>query len=272
MAEQRSVLVVDVGGNNVKCWLSSTDERRKTPSGRQLTGTGMVDAVLALTRDWAYDVVSLGVPGPVADNRLLMDPVNLGPGWAGLDFAELFGRPTRVVNDAVMQALGSYEGGRMLFLGLGTGLGNTLVVEGIPIGMELGHLPYRRKRTFEDHVGQRGLDRFGKKAWRKFVADVVRRLKAATVADYVVIGGGNAKLLDSLPEGCRRGDNKNAFRGGLRLWEGTGPVRAAVLERQPAEGEPAAEDEALATPPQVEEPAAVGQPPADQAATADQAA
>ena len=178
MTEQRRVLVVDVGGNNVKCWLSSTDERRKTPSGPKLTGAAMVEAVLALTRDWTYDVVSLGVPGPVADNRLLLDPVNLGPGWAGLDFAELFGRPTRVVNDAVLQALGSYEGGRMLFLGLGTGLGNTLVVEGIPIGMELGHLPYRRNRTFEDHVGQRGLDRFGKKAWRKFVSDVVRRLKA----------------------------------------------------------------------------------------------
>jgi polyphosphate glucokinase len=269
MAERLHVLVVDVGGNNVKCWHSGTDERRKTPSGPKLTGAAMVEAVLALTRDWTYDAVSLGVPGPVADNRLLLDPVNLGPGWAGLDFAELFGRPTRVVNDAVLQALGSYEGGRMLFLGLGTGLGNTLVVEGIPIGMELGHLPYRRKRTFEDHVGQRGLDRFGKKAWRKFVGDVVKRLKAATVADYVVIGGGNAKLLDSLPEGCRRGDNKNAFQGGLRLWDGTGPVRAAVLEHQPADGETAAPPD----PPSAEAADPAERPAtAEGPATADQAA
>src|SRR5690242_19797296 len=271
MTEQRRVLVVDVGGNNVKCWHSGTDERRKTPSGPKLTGAAMVEAVLALTQDWTYDLVSLGVPGPVADNRLLMEPVNLGPGWAGVDFAELFGRPTRVVNDAVLQALGSYEGGRMLFLGLGTGLGNTLVVEGIPIGMELGHLPYRRNRTFEDHVGQRGLDRFGKKAWRKFVGDVVQRLKAAMVADYIVIGGGNAKLLDELPEGCRRGDNKNAFQGGLRLWEGTGPIRAPVLEHQPAEGETAPAPRPPADP--AEEPPAVDRaPPQAAAPTSDQAA
>src|SRR3954451_17805016 len=271
MTEQRRVLVVDVGGNNVKCWLSSTDERRKTPSGPKLTGAAMVEAVLALTRDWTYDVVSLGVPGPVSDNRLLLDPVNLGAGWAGLDFAELFGRPTRVVNDAVLQALGSYEGGRMLFLALATGLDNTLVVEGVPIGLELGHLPYRRNRTFEDHVGQRGLDRFGKKAWRKFVGDVVKRLKAAVVADYVVIGGGNAKLLDSLPEGCRRGDNKNAFQGGLRLWQGTGPIRAPVLEHQPAEAETAPAPLPAAA--SAEEPPAVDRaPPQAEAPTSNQAA
>ena len=257
MTEQRRVLVVDVGGNNVKCWLSSTDERRKTPSGPKLTGTEMVDAVLELTQDWAYDLVSVGVPGPVAGDRLLRDPVNLGPGWAGIDFGLLFGRPTRVVNDAVMQALGSYDGGRMLFLGLGTGLGNTLVVDGVPIGMELGHLPYRGKRTFEDYVGQRGLVRLGKKRWRKYVYDVVERLKAATVADYVVLGGGNAKLVDPLPEGCRRGDNRNAFKGGLRLWEEAGLTRSRSLDRDASRGQPAVADQAAS---------------ADRAASADQAA
>src|SRR3954463_10254203 len=170
MTDQRRVLVVDVGGNNVKCWLSSTDERRKTPSGPKLTGAAMVEAVLALTRDWTYDVVSLGVPGPVADNRLLLDPVNLGAGWAGLDFAELFGRPTKVVNDAVMQALGSYEGGRMLYLGLGTGLGSTMIVAGRIEPMELGHLPFRRG-TFEEYVGRAGRKRLGPKRWREAVLE-----------------------------------------------------------------------------------------------------
>lgn len=225
MAGTQRVLVVDVGGNNIKCWHAATDERRKIPSGPKLTGKAMVEAVRELARDWAYDVVSLGVPGPVVDNWVTRDPVNLGPGWVGLDFAAAFGRPTRVVNDAVMQALGSYEGGRMLFLGLGTGLGNTLVIRGgAAIGMELGHFPYRRGRTIEDHVGQRGLDRLGKKRWRKHVHEITAQLKLALVADYIVLGGGNAKLLDPLPEGCRLGDNKNAFVGGARLWDETLPT------------------------------------------------
>jgi len=216
---RRSILVVDVGGNNVKCVLAGGGERRKARSGPSLMPQAMVAAVLELTRDWAYDVVSVGVPGPVAENRIIREPVNLGPGWVGFDFAAAFGRPTRVLNDAAMQALGSYEGGRMLFLGLGTGLGNTLVVESAVIGMELGHLPYKRGKTFENYVGQRGLKRMGEKRWRKHVHEVVGRLKAALVADYVVLGGGNAKLVDPLPEGCRRGDNRNAFLGGYRLWE-----------------------------------------------------
>jgi polyphosphate glucokinase len=188
----------------------------------------MAAAVLALTSDWDYDVVSLGVPGPVAANTVAREPVNLGTGWVGFDFTSAFGRPTRVVNDAVMQALGCYEGGRMLFLGLGTGLGNTLISDGHVVGMELGHLPYRNGKTFEQHVGQRGLLRLGKRRWRKVVNDVVQRLKDATVADYVILGGGNAKLVDPLPKGCRLGDNRHAFIGGLRLWDEPPPAPALV--------------------------------------------
>ncbi|HEX8374841.1 MAG TPA: hypothetical protein VF606_06650, partial [Geminicoccaceae bacterium] len=173
---------------------------------------------------WDYDAVSLGLPGPVRDHRVTLEPVNLGRGWVGFDLAGAFGVPTRVVNDAAMQALGSYAGGRMLFLGLGTGLGTTLVADGLVIAMELGHLPYGDKHTFEDCVGQRGLDRLGKKRWLRAVRDVTLRLKAALVADYVVLGGGNAKLLDEqLPEGCRLGDNNLAYEGGLRLWDEKAP-------------------------------------------------
>jgi hypothetical protein len=240
-----TILVVDVGGNNIKCALSTSEERRKTPSGPTLTAAAMVEATKALCADWAYDVVSVGVPGPVTGDRVTREPVNLGGGWVGFDFAAAFGRPTRVLNDAAMQALGSYEGGRMLFLGLGTGLGNTLIADGVVIAMELAHLPYKRKRTFEDYVGQRGLKRLGRKRWCKAVHDVFHRLQEALVADYVVVGGGNAKLLDPLPEGCRRGDNSNAFAGGIRLWEGAtatvpgspaaaSPQRAAVAGGSPA--------------------------------------
>jgi polyphosphate glucokinase len=219
MADGRRVLVIDVGGNNIKCLLAATGERRKTPSGSDLTAKRMVAAVKELTGDWSYDAISIGIPGPVAAHRVTREPVNLGKGWVGFDFAAAFGCVVRVVNDAAMQALGSYEGGRMLFLGLGTGLGTTLVADGQLIAMELGHLPYKNGRTFEDHIGQRGLVRLGKKRWRNAVHDIVRQLRAATVADYVMLGGGNTKLLDDLPEGCRRGDNKLAFRGGLRLWD-----------------------------------------------------
>jgi polyphosphate glucokinase len=228
MAVERRILVVDVGGNNIKCWTPAVDERRKTPSGPKLTAEAMAASVLALTSDWDYDVVSLGVPGPVAANTVAREPVNLGAGWVGFDFTAAFGRPTRVVNDAVMQALGCYEGGRMLFLGLGTGLGNTLISDGHVVGMELGHLPYRDGKTFEQHVGQRGLLRLGKRRWRKVVNDVVQRLKDATVADYVILGGGNAKLVDPLPKGCRLGDNRHAFIGGLRLWDEPPPAPALV--------------------------------------------
>ncbi len=219
MAVERRILVVDVGGNNVKCWTPVVDERRKAPSGPRLTPEAMVASVLALTGDWDWDAVSLGVPGPVVGNMVARDPVNLGRGWVGFDFTAAFGRPTRVVNDAVMQALGCYEGGRMLFLGLGTGLGTAMVVDKVVVPLELAHLPYRKDRTFEDYVGIRGLQKRGKKKWTKAVEDVVARLKAALVADYVVLGGGNSKNLARLPTGCRLGDNKNAFIGGYRLWE-----------------------------------------------------
>jgi polyphosphate glucokinase len=213
------ILIVDVGGNTIKLRLSDGEEVRKIPSGPDLRPGTMVERVRAATADWTFDRVSIGVPGPVRDGRLVGEPVNLGGGWLTFDLTRAFGVPTRVVNDAAMQALGSWEGGKMLFLGLGTGLGSALVVEGLVLGLELAHLPYRRKRTFEDWVGTRGLERLGKKRWRAAVAEVVARLKAAMVADEVVLGGGNVHKLDTLPPGCRRGDNDRAFFGGARLWE-----------------------------------------------------
>ncbi len=214
-----AVLVVDVGGNNVKLKLSTGPEIRRVPSGPDLRPGTMVERVRAATADWRFDRVSVGVPGPVKNGRLIDEPVNLGGGWLAFDLTRAFGLPTRVANDAAMQALGSWEGGKMLFLGLGTGLGAALVVEGLVLGLELAHLPYRRKRTFEDWVGTRGLKRLGKKRWAAAVADVVARLKAAMVADEVVLGGGNVRRLEPLPAGARRGDNARAFVGGERLWE-----------------------------------------------------
>lgn len=214
-----AVLVVDVGGNNVKLKLSTDPEIRRVPSGPDLRPGTMVERVRAATADWRFDRVSVGVPGPVKNGRLVDEPVNLGGGWLAFDLTRAFGLPTRVVNDAAMQALGSWEGGKMLFLGLGTGLGAALVVEGLVLGLELAHLPYRRKRTFEDWLGTRGLKRLGKKRWAAAVADVVTRLKAAMVADEVVLGGGNVRRLETLPAGARRGDNARAFVGGERLWE-----------------------------------------------------
>jgi polyphosphate glucokinase len=212
------VLAVDVGGSHVKALLSTGGERRRFASGPGLTAAQMVEQVLELTKDWEYDVVSVGVPSPVLAGRVAHDPVNIGPGWAGFDFERAFGKPTRVVNDAAMQALGSYEGGRMLFLGLGTGLGSAMVADGVLEPMELGHMPYK-KSTYEDYVGQRGLDRMGRKRWRKEVADVVEAFRAALEPEYVVLGGGNAELLKELPPSTRLGDNMNAFLGGFRLWQ-----------------------------------------------------
>jgi polyphosphate glucokinase len=213
------ILVVDVGGSHVKVLLSTGGERRRFPSGPSFTAQQMVDGVLDATKDWEYDVVSVGVPTPVTGGKIAHDPVNLGQGWAGFDFEQAFGKPTRVVNDAAMQALGSYEGGRMLFLGLGTGLGSTMIVDGVVEPMELGHLPYK-KATYEDYVGARGLERLGRKRWRQEVAGVVADFTAALAPDYIVLGGGNAKLLKELPLKARFGDNRNAFDGGFRLWEG----------------------------------------------------
>ncbi len=229
------VLAVDVGGTHVKILATGQTQRREFPSGPALTAREMVRRVKALARGWAYDRVSVGYPGPVLRNRPVAEPHNLGKGWMGFDFERAFGRPTKVMNDAAMQALGSYKGrGKMLFLGLGTGLGSTLIVDGIVEPMELGHLPYR-KGTYEDYVGLHGLERFGKKKWRKHVADVIERLSAALEPDEIVLGGGNAKLLDEIPAGCRLGDNANAFLGGARAWEGgrRRPPQAATASRRP---------------------------------------
>jgi len=223
------VLVVDVGGNHVKILATGQKQSREFPSGPTLTAKQMVAGVKKLASDWKYDAVSIGYPGLVIGNRPLAEPHNLGRGWMGYDFRAAFKRRVKVVNDAAMQALGSYKGGKMLFLGLGTGLGSTMIVGGIVEPMELGHLPYK-KGTYEDYVGIRGLQR-GKKKWRRHVADVVSRLVAALEPDDVVIGGGNVKKLKKLPKGCRRGDNANAFRGGFRLWEKTDRRRASISTR-----------------------------------------
>ena len=185
-----------------------------------MTAAKMVREVRVVTKGWDYTAVSIGYPGPVVHNQPIAEPHNLGRGWVGFDFQKALGRPVRLINDAAMQALGSYEGGRMLFLGLGTGLGSAMIVDGILEPMELAHLPYKKGRSYEDYVGLRGLKRLGKKKWNRHVADVVERLKAALEADYVVLGGGNAKLLKKLPPGARLGDNNNSFRGGFRLWRG----------------------------------------------------
>jgi polyphosphate glucokinase len=211
------VLSVDVGGSHVKALLEGESERRRFASGPNLTAQQMVDGVLAVVDGWSFDRVSVGIPTPVRGGRPVAEPVNLGEGWVGFDYEAAFGVPTKVVNDATMQALGSYEGGRMLFLGLGTGLGSALISDGGIEPLELGHLPYRKK-TFEDYVSERALKRDGKKKWKKAVFDVVERLAAAIEADYVVLGGGGAAELDELPPNSRRGDNMNAFLGGFRLW------------------------------------------------------
>jgi polyphosphate glucokinase len=214
-----NVLVVDVGGTNVKILATGQDERRRFPSGPGLTPQRMVSGVKKLARGWKYDVVSIGYPGLVLRGRPIVEPRNLGKGWVSFDYRAALRRPVKIVNDAAMQALGSYKGGTMLFLGLGTGLGSALVADDIVEPLELGHLPYR-KGTYEDYLGLRGLEKRGKKKWRKHVADVVERLVAALEPDDVVLGGGNVKLLKELPRGCRVGQNANAFVGGFRLWDG----------------------------------------------------
>jgi polyphosphate glucokinase len=214
----KSILVVDVGGSAVKILATGQNEPRKLQSGPTLTPGQMVSGVKRLAADWEYDVVSIGYPGPVLAGRPVAEPRNLGRGWVGFNFARAFGRPVKLVNDAAMQALGSYKGGKMLFLGLGTGLGTVLIVEGIVAPMEVSHLPYK-KGTYETYIGRAGLARHGKKKWRRRVTDVVERLIAALQPDDTVIGGGNVKKLKALPRRCRQGANANAFSGGFRLWE-----------------------------------------------------
>ncbi len=212
-----------MGGSHVKLLVSDGgDESRRFASGPELMPQTMVERVAALTGDWSYDSVSVGVPSPVHAGHVVAEPVNLGTGWVGFDFQDAFGRPTKVVNDAAMQALGSYEDGKMLFLGLGTGLGTALVFDGIVEAMELGHLPFR-KATYEHYVGERGRNRLGKKKWRAAVSEVIERLAAALEPDYVVLGGGNAKKLGDLPANVRLGGNDNAFVGAFRLWDPTMP-------------------------------------------------
>jgi polyphosphate glucokinase len=215
-----NVLVVDVGGNHVKLLATGQETRREFVSGPSMTAEQMVSGVLKAAEDWNYEAISIGYPGVVVSGRPVAEPHNLGPGWVGFDFQAAFGCPVKLLNDAAMQALGSYEGGKLLFLGLGTGLGSTMIVDGIVEPMELGHLPYR-KRTYEDYVGIRGLKRLGKRRWRHCVEDVVARLIAALEPDDVVLGGGNVHKLKKLPPNCRIGDNANAFRGGFRMWKET---------------------------------------------------
>jgi polyphosphate glucokinase len=218
------VLSVDVGGTNVKVLATGQTEPRRFPSGARMSPKQMVAGVKQIVKDWSYDVVSIGYPGPVRQGRPIVEPHNLGRGWVGFNFKAAFRCPVKIINDAAMQALGSYKGGTLLFLGLGTGLGSALVVEGTVVPMELGHLSYKMG-TYEDHVGVRGLKRLGKKQWSRHVAFGVARLIEALYPDDVVLGGGNAKKLIELPTGCRRGDNANALLGGFRLWDEAPPRR-----------------------------------------------
>jgi polyphosphate glucokinase len=214
------ILVIDVGGTNIKVIATGHRTRVKFPSGPKMTARQMVAAVCAATAGWQYDAVSIGCPGPVVQGVIQAEPANLGGGWVGFDFKKAFDRPVKIINDAAMQALGSYEGGQMLFIGLGTGLGAALVSHhGSVIPLELAHLPYKNGLTYEDYVGLRGLEHLGKKKWRKHVEIVIALLKFAMQADYVVIGGGNARLVEKLPPDTRLGDNANASRGGFRLWK-----------------------------------------------------
>ncbi len=216
--DAQQILVIDVGGTNVKLLATGQKQARKFPSGPEMTPRRMVKEVKAIVRDWKFDRVSIGYPGPVVHGHPLHEPFNLGPGWVGFDFRKAFGCPVKILNDAAMQALGSYHGGRMLFLGLGTGLGSGMIADGVLEPMELAHLPYHNGKTYEDYLGLRGLKRMGKKKWRRQVAKIVESLKSALEPDYVVIGGGNAKKLRELPPGAHLGANGNAFVGGFRMW------------------------------------------------------
>lgn len=213
------VLAIDIGGSHVKIRSSDGDDERRAKSGPEMTAQGMVDAVTDMADGLDFDLVAMGYPGPVVHGRILSEPHNLAEGWVGFDFATAFGKPLRIVNDALMQAVGSYRGGRMLFLGLGTGLGAAMIVENVAQPMEIAHLPYRKGKTFEDYLGKSGLEKRGEAKWRKHVFRAVDKLRAAMEPDDVVIGGGNVDRLDALPKGCRRGDNARAFEGGFRVWK-----------------------------------------------------
>lgn len=215
---KKSILVIDIGGTNVKLRISTT-EKRKFKSGPQLTPHEMIAQMKPLIWDWKFDAASIGFPAPVRDGRILSEPKHLGPGWVGFNFEKALGKPVRIINDAALQALGSYRGGRMLFLGLGTGLGSALVWSNTVLPLELGDLPYRDRRIIEDFLGKPGMIELGDKEWQREVVYAVAQLKKSLIADYVVLGGGNAKKLDELPEGSELGHNRNAFPGGVRLWQ-----------------------------------------------------
>jgi polyphosphate glucokinase len=212
------VLVIDIGGTHVKIMATGHGKERKAVSGPEMSAQKMVDTALELAGKWKFKAVSMGYPGPVVHGKPMLEPKHLAPGWVGFDFERAFSRPVRIVNDALMQAVGSYEGGRMLFLGLGTGLGTAMIVDNVAQPMELAHLPYKDGRTFEEYLGEAAIEQMGQDAWRRELAAVVVMLQAALEPEYVVLGGGNVRLLEDLPPGCRRGDNKNAFAGGFRLW------------------------------------------------------
>jgi polyphosphate glucokinase len=213
------VLVIDIGGTNIKVACTDIRVPIKIPSGPALTAKQMVDDVLAATQGWDYDCISIGYPGPVNHDAPRQEPHNLGVGWTDFNYKEAFGKPYRFINDAAMQALGGYKGGRMLFLGTGTGLGSAIIFDGIVIPLELAHLPYKKGRTYEEYIGLSGLELRGKKRWRKSVLDIITRLQAGMVCDYVLLGGGNAKLMKDLPSGVILGANSNAIEGGIKLWE-----------------------------------------------------
>ena len=218
----RRILAIDVGGSHVKMRVSNRRQIRQFESGPDMTPREMVARVLELTRDWSCTVVSIGYPGIVIHGRIVTEPHNLGKGWVGYDFRGAFGHPTRIINDAAMQAIGSYEGGRMLFLGLGTGVGSAMIVDGVVEAMELAHMIYKKDKTYEDVIGDHGRRRAGARKWRHAVEDVVEKLSAALEPDYVVLGGGNARKLKNMPKGARLGDNDFAFLGGFRLWRAGG--------------------------------------------------
>jgi polyphosphate glucokinase len=223
------ILVIDVGGTNIKLLATGQTLPLKIPSGPTLTPTEMVAVVRKAVEGWEFDCITLGYPGPIINGHPLREPHNLGPGWVGFNFTKAFGRPVKVINDAAMQALGSYQGGHMLFLGLGTGLGSAMIVDGVLEPMELAHLIYKGGKTYEDYLGLRGLKRLGKKKWRHHVAKVTKALMASLGADYVVLGGGNAKKLKVLPPGARLGKNENAFVGGFRVWDKAEPPRRTTV-------------------------------------------
>jgi predicted NBD/HSP70 family sugar kinase len=227
----KKVLVIDVGGTHIKVLATGHRTKIEIPSGPKMTPQLMCNWIKSAAKAWQYKVAAIGYPGPVVHGKPLREPHNLGKGWVGFDYAKGLGCPVKVINDAAMQAIGSYQGGRMLFLGLGTGLGTAMIVDGIVEPMELAHLPYRSGKTYEDYLGLRGLERMGKKKWRLYVNKVVKELQAALEPEYVVLGGGNAKKLKTLPPKTRLGDNEKAFLGGFRLWaEKTGRRDSVVAE------------------------------------------